>query len=69
YEKARTLNPEDLLLTYNLAALYALWGRRKDAVEFLRKAFALDRTKVAGWLATDPMFDALKGDPEFESLV
>jgi hypothetical protein len=29
---------------------------------------AADRQKVQGWLATDTMFDALKGDPEFEAL-
>jgi hypothetical protein len=28
---------------------------------------SIDRQKVSGWLAADPMFDALKGDPEFES--
>ena len=68
YEKARALNGEDLLLNYNLAALYALWGRSKDAVAFLQKALAADKGKVMGWLSTDPMFDALKGDPEFEAL-
>jgi Flp pilus assembly protein TadD len=68
YEKARALNGEDLLLNYNLAALYALWGRPKDAVAFLQKALAADKGKVMGWLSTDPMFDALKGDSEFEAL-
>ena len=32
-------------------------------------AVGLERQKVAGWLATDPMFDGLKGDPEYESLL
>src|SRR3712207_8862487 len=45
YEKARALNGEDLLLNYNLAALYALWGRSKDAVAFLQKALAADRSE------------------------
>jgi hypothetical protein len=34
----------------------------------LQKAVAADRQKVQGWLATDTMFDSLKGDPEFEAL-
>jgi Flp pilus assembly protein TadD len=68
YEKARAINAEDLLLNYNLSALYALWGRPKDAVTFLQKALSVDKQKVMGWLSTDPMFDALKGDPEFDAL-
>ena len=62
------INADDLLLNYNMAALYALWGRPKDAHTFLKKALGLDKQKVIGWLATDPMFDGLKGDPEYEAL-
>ena len=69
YDKARALNADDLLLNYNLAALYALWAKKSDALEWLKKALDADRQKVSGWLATDPMFDALKGDPEYESLL
>jgi Flp pilus assembly protein TadD len=68
YGRARELQPEDLLLNYNLAALYALWGKPPDAVEALRRALASDPAKVRGWLQTDPMFDGLKGRPEFEEL-
>ena len=69
YIKARGLNPEDLLLHYNLAALYALWGKKPEAMQWLKRALDGDRAKVTGWLATDPMFDGLKGDPEYESLL
>lgn len=68
YDTAKALKADDLLLNYNLGALYALWDRPKDAIAQLKKAVAIDRAKVAGWLAADPMFDALKGDPEFEAL-
>lgn len=68
YREASELKGDDLLLTYNLGALYALWGRPKDAVAYLKRAVSLDRTKVVSWLEADPMFDALKGDPEFEAL-
>jgi Flp pilus assembly protein TadD len=69
YEKARALNAEDLLLNYNLAALYALWDRAGDALTFLQKALGIDRQKVLSWLQADPMFDSLKSKPEFESLL
>src|SRR6187401_3241707 len=62
YEKAREFNGDDLLLNYNLAALYALWGRRADAIVYLQRAVGIDKQKVSGWLASDPMFDSLKGE-------
>ena len=68
YARARELQPEDLLLNYNVPALYALWGKPRDALEALRKAVASDPPKVRGWLQSDPMFDALKGTPEFDDL-
>jgi Flp pilus assembly protein TadD len=68
YERARALQPEELLLNYNVAALYALWGRSGDALEALRKALSVDPAKVRGWLSSDPMFNALKGTVEFEEL-
>jgi tetratricopeptide (TPR) repeat protein len=69
YGKARDLNPDDVLLNYNVAALYSLWERRPEALASLRKALEKDPAKVRGWLAADPMFDALKGAPEFEQLL
>ena len=68
YARARELSPDDLLLNYNLAALYALWGKPPEAIEALRRALAADAAKVRGWLQTDPMFDGLKGKPEFEDV-
>jgi Flp pilus assembly protein TadD len=68
YAKARELQPEDLLLNYNAAALFALWGKPREALEALRKAVASDAAKVRGWLANDPMFDALEGTAEFDEL-
>ena len=32
------------------------------------RAVVLDKAKVQGWLATDPMFDSIKADTEFEAL-
>jgi Flp pilus assembly protein TadD len=68
YARARDLQPEDLLLNYNVAALFALWGKPRDALDALRKALAVDPAKVRGWLQNDPMFDALEGTPEFDEL-
>ncbi len=69
YLRAREINADDLLLNYNTAALYALWGKRMEAKSLLAKAIAQDGVKVRGWLSSDPMFDTLKADPEYERLV
>jgi Flp pilus assembly protein TadD len=69
YLRAAELNGDDLLLNYNCAALYALWGRPREAKAFLAKAVAADAAKVKAWLASDPMFDVLKDDPEYEAMV
>jgi Flp pilus assembly protein TadD len=68
YAAARELQPEDLLLNYNLSALYALWGKPGEALAALRKALAQDAAKVREWLQSDPMFDGLKGNAEFAEL-
>lgn len=68
YEKAAELKADDALLLYNQAALLALWNRPTDAIATLSKALAADKTRVQAWLRTDPMFDSLKGQPEFEAL-
>jgi tetratricopeptide (TPR) repeat protein len=68
YDRARALQRDDLLLEYNTAALYALWGKPSDSLAALTRAVSADPGKVRGWLQADPMFDALKGTPEFEAL-
>ena len=69
YGRARELNPDDVLLNYNVAALYSLWEKPAQAFEALKKALEKDPAKVRSWIAADPMFDALKGDPHFEQIL
>ncbi len=68
YARAAERKSDDLLLQYNRAALYALWDRPAQSLEALRLALAQDPEKVRGWLGSDPMFDKLAQDPEFQSL-
>ena len=69
YERARAIQPEDLLLDYDTAALYALWGKPEQSLVALRRAMATDPAKVRGWLQSDPMFRSLEGNADFEALV
>ena len=68
YDRSAALSGDDLLLQYNRAALYALWSKPEQSLEALRRAASLDAGKVREWLRSDPMFDALKGDEEFEGI-
>lgn len=69
YARARELNGDDLLLAYNQAALYAQWRRADPALAQLRAALQKDPAKVRGWLSADPMFEPLRGTPEYEALL
>jgi Flp pilus assembly protein TadD len=69
YEKARSFRPDDAVVNYDLASLYAQWGRSADALAPLRKALAVDGEKVRSWLATDPVFDPMRGSDAFDQLV
>jgi Flp pilus assembly protein TadD len=69
YQRAQAIKPDDLLLDYNLAALYTLWAKPAEALPLLASALAKDPAKVRSWLTTDPMFDALRGKAEFEALL
>ena len=68
YDRSAELSGDDLLLQYNRAALYALWSKPDRALAALRRAASLDAAKVREWLRSDPMFDALKGNEEFEGI-
>jgi hypothetical protein len=57
------------MVNYDLASLYAQWGRGADAIAPLRQALAADGEKVRRWLASDPAFDPLRGTDPFEALV
>ena len=69
YARARAIRADDVLLHYNTAALYALWGRPGPALEALRAAMAADAGRVKGWIQADRMFDALEPLPEYQELV
>ena len=69
YEKARALKPDDAVVNYDLASLYAQWGRGADALEPLRKAIEADPDKVRSWLKSDPVFDPMRGSDAFDQLV
>jgi Flp pilus assembly protein TadD len=69
YEKALALKPGDAVVNYDIASLYARWGRDADVLPPLSRALDADREKVRSWLASDPVFDKLRGSDTFDQLV
>jgi serine/threonine protein kinase/tetratricopeptide (TPR) repeat protein len=53
---------------YDLAAIHAIQGNDSVAVEFLQKA-VLDGFTLRKWLETDPLFEQLRDNRQFELLV
>jgi hypothetical protein len=53
---------------YNVACYLALAGEKDDAIEYLRKAIALDRDQVMKWLPRDSDLDPIRDDPRFAEL-
>jgi adenylate cyclase len=65
--KALEVSPDDGMMLYNCACLYARLGEPDKAIESLRgamvKGYADD-----GWLAHDPDLDGIRGHPDFIAL-
>ena len=53
--------------SYNIAGYWALAGNKTEAFRFLRGALELGL--ASGFLAEDPTFESLHGDPGFEAIV
>ena len=51
-----------------LARVYALAGRRNDAIETLAELLKTHLYITPGWLRIDPTFTSLKSDPRFQRL-
>jgi hypothetical protein len=60
--------PDQPSLLYNLACFETLSGEHAAALEHLERGVALD-PKLREWAEKDTDFDALRGDPRFESAV
>ncbi len=61
--------PGDGLALYNCACTYTGLGEKTQALPVLRKSLEIGGNVVREWAKTDPYFDSLRGDTDFETLL
>mgnify|MGYP001801077159 CR=1 FL=1 len=61
--------PDDVLVGYLLAALYAAWEHDEDALEHLARVIQYEPEQVRAWTTADRTFDALRHDPRLQSIL
>jgi adenylate cyclase len=66
-DDALAMAPNDSLMLYNLACLYAQLGDKPKAIATLKEAVAAGVTNYQWW-KHDPDLDSLHDDPEFQAL-
>jgi tetratricopeptide (TPR) repeat protein len=67
-QTAVALRPGDPNTLYNSACTYGVLGKKAEALETLKKAFAGGYSNQ-NWAAKDSDLDCLHDDPEFQKLV
>ena len=67
-ERALWTDPDDYLVLYNVACVYARLGTRDEALQLLERAMARAHPKHMAWLRHDRDFDGLRDDLRFEAL-
>ena len=66
-DKALEISPDDPLILYNCACLYARVGESQRAIEALRQGIAKGYEDY-GWMRNDPDLASLRDNPDFIGL-
>ena len=67
-QMAVTMRPKDSNILYNAACTYGILERKPEALATLKRAKEAGYSNL-DWIARDPDFNCLHGDPEFERLI
>jgi hypothetical protein len=68
FELAQRQDPNYPPVYYNLASYYAWMGDAGRSIEKLKRAIAL-YPKFKSWISTDPDFDKIRTDPDFQAFL
>ncbi len=64
---ALAADPEEPLVLYNVACVYALLGQADEAIDCIDRAIAFGAWRE--WMENDPDLSSLHGDPRFHALL
>ncbi len=69
-EQAMALDPDDPIVIYNAASLYALLHRTEEALDLLERYFEMsERAAALGTIAHDREFETLRHEPRYRALI
>jgi non-specific serine/threonine protein kinase len=68
-QRVLEIAPEDGLALYNCACTYTGLSQRNEALTILRRSLEIGGNVVREWVKTDPYFDSLRGETDFETLL
>lgn len=68
-QRVMEIAPGDGLALYNCACTYTGLKAKQDALTALRRSLEIGGNVVREWVKSDPYFDTLRGDSDFETLL
>jgi adenylate cyclase len=67
--RALAIDPDDILVQYNVACIYSRLGKTEDAIELLEGSLPRTGHEWARWIRHDSDLDPLRNDPRFQHLI
>ena len=69
-ERALQIDPDDALVLYNVACIYAQLGENEQALDCLERSYQnAVSTDSLNWMQEDPYFDPVRDHPRYLALV
>ena len=68
--KAQEIDPDDALVLYNVACIFAQLGENDKALDCLEKSYeSSGSAESLNWMREDPYFDPLREEPRYKALI
>lgn len=67
--RALAIDPDDILVQYNVACIYSRLGKSEEAIELLERSLPRTGHEWARWIRYDSDLDPLRNDPRFQHLI
>jgi len=68
-KKVLEMDPQDGIVMYNCASAYGYMGNKESSKQQLKKAFYYGFNQLVDWARSDPAFESLQEDSEFQEII